>query len=165
MQLPFSRYMLCSFPSHYYDCNLPQHALGRLLHEGRKPSSYPPPPGSHRPAPAAGSPCKHSWEEDKHFILLYCKSEICPYLTKMSMTKESSHHFKAETLSPLLVSSWCPCKRERKWIFFMSKFNGLQISCVSQQCLKEITFSILLTAGLLQPTLVPYLLWLSLVTH
>lgn len=151
--------MLCSFSPHYYGCSLPQHALGRLLHEGRKPSSYPPPPGSHRPAPAAGSPCKHSWKEDKHFILLYCKTEICPCLTKISMTRESSCQFKAKTLSPLLVSLWWPCRRERKWIFFMSKFNCPKSGpSVFQQGLKEIPFSILLTARLLQPTRIPYLL-------
>lgn len=106
MELSFPRHMLCSSLSHYCGCHLPQHALGRLLPWGTKPSSCPPPPGSHRPAPAAGSPCKHSWQEDTYFIIPSPNSEICPYLTRISMTRESSCHFKTETLGPLLGTSW-----------------------------------------------------------
>lgn len=121
--------MLCSSLSHYYGCHLPQHALGRLLHEGRKLSSYPPPPGSHRPAPAAGSPCKHSWQENTYFIILSCNPEICPYLKKVSITRESSCHFKTDTLGPLLGTSWWPCKMKFIFLIKFALISAVLTSC------------------------------------
>lgn len=128
MELSFPRHMLCSSLSHYCGCHLPQHALGRLLPWGTKPSSCPPPPGSHRPAPAAGSPCKHSWQEDTYCIIPSLNSEICPYLTRISMTRESSCHFKTETLGPLLGTSWWLCKR--KVVFFLFKSSLIALKSV-----------------------------------
>lgn len=58
--LPPEPLILSSLPLPYLPCHSPQHARGTRQLSGRRPSSYPPPPVSRRPVPAADNPCRRS---------------------------------------------------------------------------------------------------------
>lgn len=58
--LPPEPLILSSLPLPYLPCHSPQHARGTRQLSERRPSSYPPPPVSRRPVPAADNPCRRS---------------------------------------------------------------------------------------------------------